>query len=152
MSSLFYYLHYGTRSDIKQPAGEKKIPRFLGESSAQEALLQWRVVFSKVLVIVRIIDGIVRVGYRQALRACLPINKVIRTGNNVKVTHFMNEGSGLRICSGERCLPEDLAQVNGVRPVRINIGVVVLFTLANKGDGRRCPGSSKGIEMAFHCI
>ncbi len=101
-------------------------------------------------------DGSIRIGIGQIPGSRLAVDHIVSTRDHIEVTHFVDECACLRVCAGERRLPECLAQVNIVRLVRVDIGIVLLLALAVKRDAcivmLTAMSLADVIKVAFYCV
>ncbi len=75
-----------------------------------------------------------RVADGQALCAALAIDDIIGIADDIKMAHFMYQGAGFGIGTGQTCSPERFADPDLVGLIRVNIGEVVLIATAVNGD------------------
>jgi len=116
-------------------------------------LWEWRRIFGKVFVIIRVLDCIIRVADGQIPCGGLTVRKIIGTCDHIEVTHLMDERPRFRICACKRSRPKGSAQVDIVRLIRIHIGIHIRLRAraieVNAGVIHRI---GDGGEIAFDCV
>ena len=115
----------------------------------RSALWQRWSVFCEVFVTVGIGNRGIGIGIREVPGSRLPVDDIICASDHVEVTHFVDQGASLRVSARKRRLPEDPAQINIVRLVRIYIGIIVLPALAVKGYAGvgHCIGDGRKVAL-----
>lgn len=86
-------------------------------------LWEWRRIFGKVFVIIRVLDCVIRVVDGKIPCGGLTVRKILCTCDYIEVAHLMDERPRFRVRACKRSRPKCSTQIDIVRLIRIHIGI-----------------------------